>query len=415
MQTYQTSFPRASIWLSFSGFLLVGLGGGAGGVLLPSLGAFYHQGDAVLGTLFLVSALSYTISSLSCGPLAARLGLHWLLALGTGVLLVGFLGFILELPFSFLYVARLCYGVGIGIIETGFNIYLSSLPKRTTLLNNLHAFYGVGALLGPLLATGMLSLLFGWNMIYVVLAILNLLLLGSVLFIMRQPVSAQASRQEQKPTREKNLLGAALALPLLWIVSFFLLIYSGVEVCAGSWGYNYLLGMRALSPFVAGWMISGFGLGLTLGRFVIQPLSERLGVGLATLMFALIGSALLSLLLIWLLPFSLGSGLAFSLLGLSLAPIYPVTVALVPRLVPARLEASAIGVLVGVSISGLAFLPWLAGVLAQFQGIWTLPPYLLILSLILLGFWLYLARPVSASEARRKELGSAETGVAQAE
>jgi MFS family permease len=81
MQTYQTSFPRASIWLSFYGFLLVGLGGGASGVLLPSLGAFYHQGDAVLGTLFLVSALSNTISSVSCGPLAARLGLRWLLAL----------------------------------------------------------------------------------------------------------------------------------------------------------------------------------------------------------------------------------------------------------------------------------------------------------------------------------------------
>lgn len=415
MQTYQTSFPRASIWLSFYGFLLVGLGGGAGGVLLPSLGAFYHQGDAVLGTLFLVSALSYAISSVSCGPLAARLGLRWLLALGTCVLLVGFLGFILELPFAFLYVARLCYGVGIGIIETGFNIYLSSLPKRTTLLNNLHAFYGVGALLGPLLATGMLSLLFGWNMIYVVLAVLNLLLLGGVLFIMRQSVRAQASWQEQKPTREKNLLGTALALPLLWMISFFLLIYTGVEVCAGSWGYNYLLGMRALNPFVAGWMISGFGLGLTLGRFVIQPLSERLGVGLTTLMFTLIGSALFSLLLIWLLPSSLGSGLAFSLLGLSLAPIYPVTVALVPRLVPSRLEASAIGVLVGVSISGLAFLPWLAGVLAQFQGIWTLPPYLLLLSLIMLGFWLYLARPVSASEARRKELISAEAEVAQAE
>jgi fucose permease len=408
MQTSRTSFPRASIWLSFSGFLLVGLGGGVGGVLLPSLGAFYRQGDAVLGTLFLVSALSYAISSISCGPLAARQGLRWLLALGTCVLLLGFLGFILELPFAFLYVARLCYGVGIGIIETGFNIYLSSLPKRMTLLNTLHAFYGIGALLGPLLATGMLSLLFSWNMIYVVLAILDLLLLGSVLFIMRQPVSMQAWRQEQKPTREQKLLGAALALPQLWIVSLFLLIYSGVEVCAGSWGYNYLLHMRTLSPFVTGWMISGFGLGLTLGRFVIQPLSERLGVGLATLMFVLIGSALLSLLLIWLLPFSLGSGLAFSLLGLSLAPIYPLTIALVPRLVPARLEASAIGVLVGVSISGLAFLPWLAGVLAQFQGIWTLPPYLLILSLILLGFWLFLARPVSASEVRRKELISAE-------
>ncbi len=395
-------YPRASIWLSFYGFLLVGLGGGAGGVLLPSLSAFYHVGDAVLGTLFLVSALSYSVSSVSCGPLAERLSLRWLLVLGVGVLLLGFLGFILEVPFALLYAARLCYGVGIGMIETGFNIYLSSLPKRTTLLNNLHAFYGVGALLGPLLATGMLALLFGWNMIYVVLVTLNLLLLGGVLWLMRQPARVPDTSEKKAPDKEQKLLSATLALPILWMVSLFLLIYSGVEVCAGSWGYNYLLGARSLSPFAAGWIISGFGIGLTLGRFVIQPFSERLGIGLATLMFALIGSALVSLLLIWLLPFSFLAGLGFCLLGLSLAPIYPVTVALVPRLVPKRLEASAIGVLVGVSISGLAFLPWLAGVLAQFQGIWTLPPYLFLLALIMLAFWVFLARPVSASEAKYK-------------
>src|SRR5258708_18632712 len=105
MEEYASLYPRASIWLSFFGFLLVGLGGGAGGVLLPSLGAFYHQGDAVLGTLFLVSALSYAVSSVSCGPLAERLGLRWLLMLGICVLLVCLLGVILELPFAFLYAA----------------------------------------------------------------------------------------------------------------------------------------------------------------------------------------------------------------------------------------------------------------------------------------------------------------------
>lgn len=98
----------------------------------------------------------------------------------------------------------------------------------------------------------------------------------------------------------------------------------------------------------------------------------------------------------------------FCLLGLSLAPVYPLTVALVPKLVPERLVSSAIGLLVGVSISGLSFLPWLAGVLAQLQGIWTLMPYLLVLILILLAFWIYLARPVSASETAQNELAVAQ-------
>ncbi len=119
---------------------------------------------------------------------------------------------------------------------------------------------------------------------------------------------------------------------------------------------------------------------------------------MTTLMYTLIGAAILSLLITWLMPFGILAGIGFCLLGLSLAPIYPLTVALVPKLVPERLVPSAIGVLVSVSISGLSVLPWLAGVLAQFQGIWTLMPYLLLLVLILLAFWSYLARPVGTCE-----------------
>jgi fucose permease len=377
----------------------------------------------MLGTLFLVSALSYSVSSVSTGPLAARLSLRWLLVLGVCVLLIGYLGFILEVPFALLYLVRLCYGVGIGIIETSLNIYLSALPRRTTLLNNLHAFYGVGSLIGPVLASGMLALLFAWNQIYIVLAALNVILLIGAFLLMSRPRGVTQKEQEQSAGAagsgepsvearkdqgdEKNLLRDALALPILWIVSLFLLIYTGIEICAGSWGYNYLVGARALVPFAAGWIISGFGLGLTIGRFVIQPLAEKRGVGLAPLMYALIFCTLGSLLIVWLAPWGALAGVGFCLLGFSLAPIYPVTVALTPRLVPRRLEASAIGILIGISISGLAVLPWLAGVLNQYVGIWTLPPYLFVLSLIMLAFWVYLARPIAALEAGKPEVARA--------
>jgi fucose permease len=56
-----------------------------------------------------------------------------------------------------------------------------------------------------------------------------------------------------------------------------------------------------------------------------------------------------------------------------------------------------VSVLVSASI-GLAFLPWIAGILAQAYGIGILFPYLLTLAVALLGLWFFLARPVSASE-----------------
>ena len=408
MKDASTRFTRLSIGLSFYSFALVGLNAGAGGVILKSLSTFYHVGDAVLGTLFFVSALSYSLSSFFCGPLAERLSLRWLLALGTALFLLGTLGYILEVPFVLLFAFRLCMGLGIGIVETGFNIFISALPRRASLLSYLHAFYGVGTIFGPLLAASILALLWGWNIIYVALAILNLLQLGGIILLLGILAVEKGSSQEQVPA-QRNALRETLALPLLWLTAIFLLVYTGVEVCASSWGYTYLVENRELGTLAAGWIVSGFGIGLTLGRFLIQPLAERKGVGVAPLMYALIGGAILSLLVTWLMPLGILAGVGFCLLGLSLAPVYPLTVALVPKLVPERLVPSAIGLLVSVSISGLSILPWLAGVLAQFQGIWTLMPYLLVLVLILLAFWIYLARPVSVSEAAQKERIIAQT------
>ncbi|HEY7415925.1 MAG TPA: MFS transporter [Ktedonobacteraceae bacterium] len=408
MKTSSIRYARLSIGLSFYSFALVGLNSGTNGVILRSLSTYYHVGDAVVGTLFFASALSYALSSFFCGPLAERLGLRWLLALGTALFLLGTLGYILEVPFILLLAFRLGIGLGTGIIETGFNIFISTLPRSTSLLNYLHAFFGVGTVFGPLLATGILALLWGWNMVYVALALLNLLQLGGIVLLLGVPAREKSPSQERLPT-ERNAFREALALPLVWLTSLFLLVYTGVEICASSWGYTYLVDNRALSALAAGWMISGFGIGLTLGRFLIQPLAERKGVGVAPLMYMLIGGAILSLLVTWLMPSGFLAGLSFSLLGLSLAPIYPLTVALIPKLVPERLVPSAIGILVSVSISGLSVLPWLAGVLAQIQGIWTLIPYLLVLVLILLAFWIYLARPVSISEAAQKQQVATQT------
>lgn len=165
---------RLSIWLSFFGFMLVGISSGVSGPILPSLGAYYHVGDATIGLLLLVSPFAYFLSSLSSGLLIEKFGLRWLLLLGTVIFALGFAGFGLRLPFLWLFGARLCIGLGSGIIETGFNIYISTQPRQETLLNNLHAFFGVGSLLGPLLVSALLTLLWGWNITYLFLVVLCL-------------------------------------------------------------------------------------------------------------------------------------------------------------------------------------------------------------------------------------------------
>ena len=396
--TSSSRSPRASIGLAFFGMTLIGLSGGANGVILPSLGAFYHVGDAVIGLLFLVTSLGYFLSALGSGLLAERLVLRWLLGLGVGITLLGLLCFVLQLPFTLLLFGRLCLGFGFGILETGLNIFISALPRSPVLLSYLHAFYGVGALVGPLMVTGILALLWGWNIVYVVLAALSLLLLTGTTLLMRGPSTAQAVNAEETLAKSSPL-SAILALPIVWLLALFLLIYVGIETSVGSWAYSFLLEDRAQGTVTAGWIVSCYWLGLTLGRFLIQRQAERMGLSNVTLMLVCILSLISGLLVIWLIPIGAIAALGFCFIGFSLAPIYPLTVAILPRLVPARLGASAIGLLVSISILGLAFFPWMAGILAQALGIWTLLPYSLALAAAMLGLWVYLARPVSTSEA----------------
>jgi fucose permease len=68
--------------------------------------------------------------------------------------------------------------------------------------------------------------------------------------------------------------------------------------------------------------------------------------------------------------------------------------------VPKRIISSAIGFLVSLSILGLALFPWLAGILAQSIGIWSLLPYVLLLTVLMLVFWWVIFRILPTSKQR---------------
>ena len=381
---------RLPVVLAFFAFVLIGMVGGANGVLLPSLSAFYSVGDAVIGLLFLVSSLGYFLSALSSGLLTEQLGLRWMLLLGAATFLLGMLAFGLKLPYILLLPARLMLGFGIGMLETGLNIYVTALPRHTILLNYLHAFYGVGALVGPLVASLILALSWGWNSVYLLLTGLSLpLLLG--FGVLYGPAYLDMPVREDESVASENVLRAVLRLPVVWLAALFLLVYVGVEVSLGNWSYSFLLDTRHQGTVLAGEIVSGYWLGLTLGRFLLQNLAQRLGMSTKGLMYFCVTGAAIGLLLIWFVPASAMAAVGFCFIGFSLGPIYPLTVAITPKLVPARLGPSAIGLLVSVSIVGLALFPWVAGVLAQTLGIWTLLPYTLVLTVGMLALWYLLS------------------------
>jgi fucose permease len=378
------SFFSPLILLAFFGFVVIGISGSASGVLLPSLGDYYHVDKAVIGLLFLVSSIGYFLSAFASGMLVERLGTRGFLLLGTVLMLIGEFAFGLKPLFLLVLLARLSLGLGVGIVETGLNIYVSMLPRSATLLNYLHAFYGVGALIGPLIASTLLILNLGWNSMYLLLAVLSIPLLLGFWFFFRS--IAHNTPEEERQT-QGNTLKATLRMGVIRVASLFLLFYVGVEVSMGNWSYTYLLEGQHLNALLSGWIVSGYWFGLTMGRFVLQNRAERMGISNTTLVYGCMAGILVCIGLIWLVPSEVVAAVSFCLLGFCLGPIYPLMVALTPKLVPARMAASAIGFLVSTSIIGLALFPWLAGVLSQNVGIESLLPYNIALTLVMLGLW----------------------------
>ena len=80
------------------------------------------------------------------------------------------------------------------------------------------------------------------------------------------------------------------------------------------------------------------------------------------------------------------------LFGFFLGPLFPTTIAVLPRLTPMHLVPTVIGVLVAFSVVGGAVFPWLAGALAQRVGVWSLLPFTLALTGLLGWCWWRIAR-----------------------
>jgi fucose permease len=375
------------IILAFAGFILVGIGAGVSGVLIPSQIADYHVDKVAIGLMFFAASGGYALSAVSTGTLIRRLGVRGQLSLGAGIFVLMSFAIGLRPSFPLLLLASVLLGFGTGILDAGLNAFLTTLPRHESLLHHLHAFFGVGALIGPVLAAQLLHLRLPWQDVYLVMAALALpLLVGFAVFF--------PQRAAPVPEEHSAPLPLALRRREVWLAGTFLCLYVGIEVTVGNWGFSLLTQQHGQGEVLAGWVVSGYWLGLTLGRFLLNASASRAGIGVIAMMYACLGGVLVATILTWWGPGALVVALGFALIGFFLGPVFPTTIGVTPQLIPARLVPTAVGLLVGASVVGGAFFPWLAGALAQSLGLGSLLPYALILGVIQVGGWWMIARRI---------------------
>jgi fucose permease len=174
-----------------------------------------------------------------------------------------------------------------------------------------------------------------------------------------------------------------------------LLVYVGTEVAIGNWAYSVQTISRKTPEMVAGYSISAYWMGLTIGRMGMGYVIKRLGtVRMIDFSLTLLTVGLLSW---WLLP---NQVLSLPVLGFALATIFPTTMLLVPQRVSAPLVPAAIGFLTSVASLGAASIPTGVGFLANWAGLEIIPILMLPLALLmmLLHRWLVWHSSLSDSQ-----------------
>src|SRR6266516_343004 len=376
-------FAQLQVGLAFSAFILIGANDGALGVLIPSMRLHYGVDIATIGLLFLFQTVGYLVCGLILEKLNEKLGNRRFLVLGVVSFLLGVGTLSLMPSYVIVLIMMLPLGFGVAIIDAGLNTYIASMPRNAALLNYLHAFYGIGALLGPLIASTILAIRWGWNSVYIVwIGVSLVLLIGFQLVFRGQNISP---REDTAPRPKSNVLVAALSVPMVWIAALFMLIYVGAEVSVGSWTYSFLTEERHAPILLAGWMVSGYWIGLTLGRLTLARVTLR--IGSERLILGCLVGVVIGALFVWLLPVYAVSAIGLGLIGFSFGPIYPTTIALISDKVSGRILPSVIGFMGSLGSIGAAICPWLAGTLAQRVGLWSLMPYVIILTAAMVLLW----------------------------
>ena len=376
----------ALLSIIYLAFVSLGLPDGELGVAWPTMRLDLHQPLAAVGLL--------TITLTVCSALSTLVSAAVLNKLGTGpvVMISGFLtglallGFSLAPSLRWLLLLTVPLGLGAGAVDAGLNHFVAA-HYSSRHMNWLHGCWGIGATLGPLLMAATLATQ-GWQQGYQKIAWLQL----SLALVLLLSLSLWRRENVKPPPEVADKAFAARLKPVsttaTWLAPLAFLLYVAAEAGTGLWAASILVNSRSTPAATAALWVSFFFGAITVGRFGVGLVANRLGnrrlIRLGILV-AILGAVVFA---VPALPAPLSlAGLV--LMGLGCAPIYPSMMHETARRFPPELSAKVIGRQVGLSYVGGAGVPAACGLLAAYAGLALVMPALVV---VLLGLLLVTER-----------------------
>jgi fucose permease len=372
------------LFFSFLAFISLGLPDGLLGVAWPSMAGELGQPLSRLALLQLSATGGFFISSTNAGGLIRRLGVGRLLILSNVMVFIALAGFSLATDWFHVVLAMFILGTGGGAVDAGLNGYSAErfTKEQVTLL---HAFYGLGAMIGPVIMRTILIRRGPWQGGYrITLVLVGLLLLLFIRF--RHHWDGKPREKGKTPINEGAPCdtckdpGAVKFRTGFWGILLFF-IYTGLEVTLGGWSFTWLTRGCSVEPERAALWVGIYWGALMTGRVFFGFIGGRWHI--RSILSWMIGTVVMGCVLFFQPWFPGVSLFSMPLLGFACAPLFPLFVSYTPE-VTGRSEGTVwIGRQVAAASIGSAVVPLLVGLGVSVVSLRAIPMVLLVLSALL--------------------------------
>ena len=325
--------------------------------------------------------VSMTISALLSPRMIRKFQTKWIIIASIALTVLGLIGFSFSSRYWMLFVIAVPYGLGAGCIDASVNHYVAN-HYASSVMNFLHCFYGVGAVISPYIMAQALKLA-RWNAGYRWTAYIQLGIL--LVCILSLPLWKKSESQSEEESSDSAGIMETLKVPgvTLTLLAFF--AYCAGEATCFLWTPSYFAGTR---PGLSAETVASFGSlifgGLMLGRLIAGFISNKLGdkwlirIGIAV--------ELIGILLVFLpLKTHIVAAVGFVVIGTGMGPIYPAIQHMAPSNFGRKYSAAVIGMQMASAYIGSTFMPMIFGQLQQTVGIGIMPAYLLIFAALNIG------------------------------
>ena len=316
--------------LLFGTMLVCGLIENIRGVSFPLIRDEFNTSFERQGLMVSMLSLAYVVYNIIAGIFLGRFGIKSSAFVGYSTICFGLLLIFFMPGFFSVTVALFVVFGGLGFLDIGMNALASRVfvTKAALLMNLLHSFYGIGAMIGPK-AAGLIvnNTEFGWRSVYLfslplVLAIIILAVFAR--FPKDAPEADSSSAGIAESQSERKSFFDALKVPMVWLMAITLGIALVIEVNTPNWGPLYFQDVYGLDPVTDGaTFLSTFFLLFTISRLICGPFVEKIGY-----VRSLLGVSVI-ILVVFATGFSLGAKGIFVLpvLGFFIALFWPTLMA----------------------------------------------------------------------------------------